>query len=79
MMEGLTPDLREPAAVDDQRFHLTLSAAGRPVMHGWWSDETVARGKFVSWVGEFGKGPGARLLLVDEAEARTLAAWPDEA
>jgi hypothetical protein len=60
-----------------ERFHLTLTAAGRPVGHGWWSNVTVARGKFVSWVGAYGATPGARLTLVDEAEARTLAVWPD--
>lgn len=30
-----------------------------------------------AWVGEYGTIPGARLTLADEAEARTLAVWPD--
>jgi hypothetical protein len=64
--------------MDAQRFHLTLSRTGRPVMHGWWADEKVARAKFTSWIGEFSKKPGARVVLVDEAEARTLDSWPDE-
>ncbi|WP_327691335.1 hypothetical protein OG870_22685 [Streptomyces sp. NBC_00461] len=63
---------------DPERFHLTLTAVGRPVAHGWWSDETIARGRFVSWVGKYGAIPGSRLTLVDEAEARTLAVWPDQ-
>ena len=25
------------------RFHLTLAAAGRPAMHGWWARESTAR------------------------------------
>ncbi|MGW1801693.1 hypothetical protein ACWCQN_38695 [Streptomyces sp. NPDC001984] len=63
--------------MNPSRFHLTLAADGRPVMHGWWSDEAVARGKFVSWVGQYGTMPDARLLLADEAEAHPLAVWPD--
>ncbi|MFG2789113.1 hypothetical protein [Streptomyces sp. NPDC048419] len=61
-----------------ERYHLTLIAVDRPVAHGWWSDEKVARAKFVRWIGEYGTIPGARLTLVDEDEARTLAIWPDE-
>ncbi|MER5914758.1 hypothetical protein ABT124_30895 [Streptomyces sp. NPDC001982] len=68
----------EPAAPNAGRYHLVLASAGRPVQHGWWSDEAVARGKFVSWVGEYGTMPDARLVLADEAEARPLAVWPDE-
>jgi hypothetical protein len=60
---------------DPERFHLILTSTGRPVSHGWWSDRTVAHGKFLSWVGAYGTIPGARLTLVDEVEARTLAAW----
>ncbi|MFI7406574.1 hypothetical protein ACIBW9_39950 [Streptomyces sp. NPDC049541] len=36
-----------------------------------------ARGKFVVWVGQYGSIPSTRITLVDEAEARTLAVWPD--
>ncbi|WP_189315533.1 hypothetical protein [Streptomyces brasiliensis] len=60
------------------RFHLALTAYGRPVMHGWWGSEVVARGKFVSWVGAYGTVPGARLVLADEVEARAIVVWPDE-
>lgn len=59
------------------RFHLTLTASGRPVMHGWWARESTARTQFRSWVGEHGL-PGARIVLVDEAEGDVLASWPGE-
>jgi hypothetical protein len=59
------------------RFHLTLTAAGRPVMHGWWAKESTARRQFRSWVGEHGQ-PGARIVLVDEASGDVLAEWPAE-
>jgi hypothetical protein len=59
------------------RYHLTLTAAGRPVMHGWWAKESTARRQFRSWVGEHGL-PGARIVLVDEATGDVLESWPDE-
>ncbi|MEV8206152.1 hypothetical protein AB0P40_12465 [Streptomyces sp. NPDC079189] len=31
----IVADESSPAAVDNQRFHLTLSTGSRPVMHGW--------------------------------------------
>ena len=57
------------------RFHLTLTAAGRPAMHGWWSSEVTARGKFTRWVGDWGRN-GVRIVLVDEATGTTLEEWP---
>jgi hypothetical protein len=60
--------------VNPERFHLTLTSAGRPVAHGWWGNETVARGKFVEWIG-WGV-PGARVVLVDEDSGETLDDWP---
>jgi len=63
---------------DPERYHLTLSAAGRPVMHGWWPLEATARGKFRDWIGEHGSLPDARVVLVDEETGETLAEWPDE-
>jgi len=59
------------------RFHLTLTADGRPVAHGWWDDETTARHQFTSLVGEQGR-PGVQITLVDEATGETLTAWPEE-
>ncbi|MET9912936.1 hypothetical protein ABZZ74_40230 [Streptomyces sp. NPDC006476] len=50
---------------DPERFHLTLSAAGGPTMHGWWGREVTARSKFSPWVGSWGR-PGTRIILVDE-------------
>lgn len=63
----------------DGRFHLTLAAAGRPVMHGWWESEATARRKWAAWIGEHGSVPGARITLVDEETGTTLTTWPDEA
>lgn len=60
------------------RYHLTLTSAGAAVAHGWWGSETVARGKFTEWVGDWGR-PGARITLVDEETGETLTTWPDGA
>lgn len=57
------------------RFHLTLTAAGRPAMHGWWGSEATARAKFTRWVGDWGR-EGVRIVLVDEETGRTLETWP---
>jgi len=57
------------------RFHLTLSAAGRPAMHGWWAREATARDKFRAWVSDWGVG-GVRIVLVDEETGQTLDEWP---
>jgi hypothetical protein len=65
--------------MDDQRYHLTLSTGGRPVMHGWWGKRATAERKFSSWIGEHGSVDGARVVLVDEQEQRVLASWLDEA
>jgi hypothetical protein len=62
--------------VNPERFHLTLTSAGRLVAHGWWGSETVARGKFVEWIG-LGT-PDGRVVLVDEETGETLADWPGE-
>lgn len=58
------------------RYHLVLSLDGRPTMHGWWADETVARGRFTAWVGAYGK-TGARITLTDEETGTVLTEWPD--
>jgi hypothetical protein len=36
--------------VNPERYHLTLTSTGRPVVHGWWGSETVARTQFTTWV-----------------------------
>jgi hypothetical protein len=61
----------------EQRFHLTLTVAGRPVAHGWWDSETVVRGKATQWIGAWGR-PGARITLTDEETGRLLTTWPEE-
>jgi hypothetical protein len=63
--------------VNPERFHLTLTADGRPIANGWWASEETARRKFRSWVGDWGR-PGARVALTDEDEQQVLASWPDE-
>lgn len=60
-----------------ERYHLTLTAAGRTVAQGWWGSEVVARGKFTEWVGDWGRD-GARVTLVDEETGETLTTWPEE-
>ncbi|MFF0398482.1 hypothetical protein ACFYSJ_22355 [Streptomyces sp. NPDC005248] len=40
--------------MDLQRFHVTLSHSGRPIMHGWWPDLRTAERKFAAWIGERG-------------------------
>ncbi|MEU0053509.1 hypothetical protein ABZ299_28410 [Streptomyces sp. NPDC006184] len=60
------------------RYHLRLSADGRPVQHGWWGSEETARDKFRRWVGEYGGMPGARVTLTDEETGDVLATWPDQ-
>ncbi|AWT42534.1 MULTISPECIES: hypothetical protein [Streptomyces] len=59
------------------RYHLLLTTDGRPVQHGWWDSEPVARDKLKSWIGEWGR-PGARITLTDEETGRVLTTWPDE-
>ncbi|MFJ4467456.1 hypothetical protein ACIP2X_08150 [Streptomyces sp. NPDC089424] len=58
------------------RFHLLLTANGRPVQHGWWGSEEIASGKFRRWVGKYGGMPGARLTLTDEDTDHVLVSWP---
>ncbi len=35
-------------------YHLLLAARERPVQHGWWGSEDVARDKFRDWLGLYG-------------------------
>ena len=62
----------------DQRYHLTLTSAGRPVMQGWWADRATADDKFRRWIGEHGSVDGARVTLVDEETGVVLTTWPEE-
>jgi hypothetical protein len=62
--------------VNPGRYHLTLTSAGRAMMHGWWGSEAVARRQFTVWIGERGSMPDARITLVDEETGETLDEWP---
>ncbi|MEW2463385.1 hypothetical protein AB0872_22085 [Microbacterium sp. NPDC047426] len=33
--------------VDNERFHLVLSARGKPVMHGWWGRKRTAEHQYL--------------------------------
>ncbi|MFD5589421.1 hypothetical protein ACFWII_37240 [Streptomyces sp. NPDC127063] len=56
------------------RYHLAMTANGRPVMHGWWNSRPIARGKFTQLVGEQGR-PGVRITLTDEQTSSRLTTW----
>ena len=64
--------------MNDQRYHLTLTSAGRPVMHGYWGVRATADDKFRRWIGEHGSVDGARVTLVDEETGVVLTTWPEE-
>lgn len=57
------------------RYHLPLAAGGRPVQHGWWGSEEIARDKFRRWLGKYGSMPDANLTLADEQTGLALARW----
>lgn len=59
-------------------FHLTLTSADRPVMHGWWAEEATPRRMLPVWVGSWATLPDARITLVDEKTGAVLTTWPDE-
>ena len=63
--------------MNPERFHLALSSAGRPVMHGWWADRATADRKFSAWKEEHGSVDGARVVLVDEGTGTVLTTWPE--
>ncbi|MGW7824459.1 hypothetical protein ACWGLF_41750 [Streptomyces puniciscabiei] len=65
-------------SVSPGRYHLLLTADGRPVQHGWWNREKTARDKFRRWIGEYGSLPAARVTLTDEETVGVLADWPDQ-
>lgn len=64
--------------MNPERFHLTLTSAGRRVMQGWWSLESTARAQLPVWVGSWGGLPDARITLVDEVTGVVLTTWPEE-
>lgn len=58
-------------------YRVTVDIDGQPLLQGWWDDETVARRKVASWIGEHGSRPGARVTLTDEETGAVLTEWPD--
>lgn len=64
--------------MNPDRYHLTLTANGRPMMHGWWAREDTARAQVAVWIGSWGDLPDARITLVDEEAGETLTTWPGE-
>ena len=65
--------------MNPDRYHLTLSSADRPVMHGWWPLESTARDQLPVWARSWGGLPDARITLVDEVTGETMTTWPDDA
>lgn len=61
-----------------RRFHITVSATGHRTASSWWTDEQAARDRFATVVAQWGSRPGARIILIDEVERTTVAAWPEE-
>ncbi|WP_309030891.1 hypothetical protein [Streptomyces alfalfae] len=58
------------------RYHLTVTAGGRTLLHGWWHSETTAHRKFAAWIGQHGDRPDARITLTDEKTSAVLTQWP---
>ncbi|UUA11584.1 MULTISPECIES: hypothetical protein [Streptomyces] len=66
--------------MDDERFHLTLSSGGQPVMHGWWCKQSTAEHQYLSWIGSWGSIDRAEIVLTERAEdgEHVIASWsPD--
>ncbi len=66
---------------DPRDFYLTLTSAGRPVMHGWWSDEATAERKFSEWIGSHSAIEAAAVVLAEQSVdgERVLMSWSAEA
>ena len=62
-----------------ERFHVTVSSVGRPIMHGWWAAPATARNKFRDWIGEYSKMPEVYITLTERAgtDELLLTSWPD--
>ncbi|MGW3150682.1 hypothetical protein ACWDG1_39775 [Streptomyces sp. NPDC001177] len=52
------------------RYHLTVTAGGRTVMHGWWGARAAAERMFALWVGScsWGTLPEVAVMLRERAE-----------
>ncbi|MFC9682700.1 hypothetical protein [Streptomyces sp. NPDC056948] len=66
--------------VDDERFHLTVMAGGRAMMHGWWGKQSTAEHQYRSWIGSWGCIEGAQIVLTERGDSdgeRVIASWPE--
>ncbi|MFI5473239.1 hypothetical protein ACIA6D_23735 [Streptomyces cacaoi] len=59
------------------RYRLTLTSDGRPMMRGWWASDDAARVQLAVWVGSWGELPGARITLDDQEMGETVTTWPE--
>jgi hypothetical protein len=66
--------------VDNEQFHLILSADSQPVMNGWWSKQPTAEHQYLSWIGSWGSIDGARITLAERTDdgERVIASWPED-
>ncbi|MFD5952023.1 hypothetical protein ACFWAZ_38950 [Streptomyces collinus] len=66
--------------MDAERFHLILTAGGKPVMHGWWGKKSTAEHQYLSWIGSWGSIEGARIVLTERTAdgERVLASWSED-
>jgi hypothetical protein len=62
-----------------ERFHLTLSTAGRTVIHGWWTTEATAHSKYRNWIDTYSTLPDAHVALAELTNSgeQLLASWPN--
>ncbi|WP_346138963.1 hypothetical protein [Streptomyces coeruleofuscus] len=65
--------------MDDERFHLVLTAGGRPVMRGWRGKQPTAEHQYLSCIGSWGSIDDARVVLTERTDdgERVLASWPE--
>ncbi|MFF8017044.1 hypothetical protein [Streptomyces sp. NPDC007929] len=66
--------------MDAERFHLPLTAGGKPVMHGWWGKKPTAEHQHLWWIGSWGSIEGARIVLAERADddERVFASWSED-
>ncbi|MFF7771774.1 hypothetical protein ACFZC7_35420 [Streptomyces massasporeus] len=66
--------------MDGDRFHLILTAGGKPVMHGWWGMQPTAEHRYLSLMGSWGSAEGSRIVLTEHADdsERVVAIWPQD-
>ncbi|MEU6649487.1 hypothetical protein ABZ904_08570 [Streptomyces sp. NPDC046900] len=60
------------------RYRVTLTVEDQRVMDGWWDSEAIARKKWATTVGQYGRD-GSHVILVDTETDQELATWPKPA